>query len=361
MAAQDFINQIGPIIQKNAAQRGYKVCSATIAQACLESRYGASELSAKYYNYFGMKCGSSWTGKSVNMKTKEEYTTGTLTTISDNFRAYNSMEEGVAGYYDFIDAVRYANLRTAETGAQYAQMIKDDGWATDSSYVSKLLKIMTDYSLTTYDTGTVQQATASSDVTSSQSQASYLVTPDDAAAARQGHSPSPDVLDALTHSKSVTVTNSDNLRTAYPASLTATLTGASSCYVLNDSTVVDIGKVRGKYVVSTRVNAYEIVRYRNLKSVGVKINQKLSKGAYVGKASKNTLLLEYATSWRGNSNLCVRISNKTYFKQNPIDILDGTYILQNSTTSAFYPSRATDYISYTEAEAEEFGKSKADD
>ena len=91
----DFIKTIAPVIQKYAVIYGYKYPSAIIAQACLESNYGQSQLAAKDFNYFGMKCGSSWTGASVNYKTKEEYTPGTLTDIRDNFRKYPNMEEGV--------------------------------------------------------------------------------------------------------------------------------------------------------------------------------------------------------------------------------------------------------------------------
>ena len=66
-----FIAQIAPIIQQEAKQRGYLICSTVIAQACIESAYGTSSLGWKYHNYFGMKCGSSWKGASVNMRTKE--------------------------------------------------------------------------------------------------------------------------------------------------------------------------------------------------------------------------------------------------------------------------------------------------
>ena len=118
-----FISEIAPIIQKEAKARGYLVCSPVIAQACIESAYGLSGL-AKYHNYFGLKCGSAWTGKSVNMKTKEEYTTGTLTTIRDNFRVYDNMIEGVKGYFDFISTKRYANLKTANTPQLYLERIK---------------------------------------------------------------------------------------------------------------------------------------------------------------------------------------------------------------------------------------------
>ena len=58
-----------------------KAVPAIVAQAIVESNWGKSLLAAKYHNYFGLKCGKNWRGKSVNLKTKEEYTVGTLTTI----------------------------------------------------------------------------------------------------------------------------------------------------------------------------------------------------------------------------------------------------------------------------------------
>ena len=148
---EEFINTIGPIIQKEAADRGYKIPSAIIAQACLESAYGASTLSSVYFNYFGMKCGSSWKGKSVNFKTKEEYTAGTLTTIRDNFRVYDSMEEGVKGYFDFISTKRYENLKDATSPMIYLGRIKADGYATSSSYVGNCMKVVDAYNLTRFD------------------------------------------------------------------------------------------------------------------------------------------------------------------------------------------------------------------
>ena len=145
-----FIAEIAPIIQKEAKARGYLVCSPVIAQACIESAYGLSGL-AKYHNYFGLKCGSAWTGKSVNMKTKEEYTTGTLTTIRDNFRVYDSMADGVKGYFDFISTKRYANLKTANTPQLYLERIKADGYATSSSYVNTNMNTILKWNLTTWD------------------------------------------------------------------------------------------------------------------------------------------------------------------------------------------------------------------
>ena len=111
MDKQTFIKQIAGYVQKYAKSYGILVHSSIIAQAILESGWGESKLSAKYHNYFGLKCGTKWKGPSVNMTTQEEYQPGVSTTIKDNFRVYNSMEEGVKGYFEFIQLPRYQNLR----------------------------------------------------------------------------------------------------------------------------------------------------------------------------------------------------------------------------------------------------------
>lgn len=152
MTDREFIAQIAPIIQKYARAYNYMVVSAVIAQACIESGFGRSTLASQYHNYFGLKCGSGWYGASVNMGTKEEYTPGTLTSIRDNFRVYLSMEDGVKGYYEFIQYPRYANLRSAKTAKQYLEYIKADGYATAYTYVTTCMRIVNTYDLTKYDT-----------------------------------------------------------------------------------------------------------------------------------------------------------------------------------------------------------------
>lgn len=149
--AKQFIKEIAPIIQRYAKQYGYKVASPIIAQACIESAFGTSSLGFRYHNYFGMKCGSSWKGKSVNLATKEEYKPGTLTSIKANFRAYDSMDEGVNGYFVFISSKRYSNLKEATTPKEYLEMIKADGYATSSAYVNTNMSCINKYDLTKYD------------------------------------------------------------------------------------------------------------------------------------------------------------------------------------------------------------------
>ncbi len=156
--AKEFIKHIAPIICAEADKRGYKIKSTVIAQAIVEGAAGTSSLASRWHNHFGMKCGSAWKGKSVNLSTKEEYTPGQLTNIKANFRVYDSDEEGIAGYYDFIDTKRYANLKNAKDYRQYAEYIKADGWATSSTYVNTLVSTVKKYNLFTYDTWDVKPA-----------------------------------------------------------------------------------------------------------------------------------------------------------------------------------------------------------
>lgn len=159
MTNNEFIETIGALMQKHALANGYKYPSAIIGQAILESGWGKSLLASKYHNYFGLKCGSSWRGKSVNMSTKEEYTRGTLTNIRDNFRVFDTMEDGVKGYFEFIGYSRYSNLKSATSSKNYLQLIKSDGYATSSTYVDNVYNVVTKYNLTRFDKERVDNMT----------------------------------------------------------------------------------------------------------------------------------------------------------------------------------------------------------
>ena len=151
MTNNEFIEQIAKCVKKYAYVYGIEVHSPIIAQAILESGWGKSGLASKYHNYFGLKCGSSWKGKSVNMATKEEYKVGTLTNIRDNFRVYDSMEAGVKGYFDFINTSRYANLKGVKNPEEYVRRLKADGYATSSKYVDNVMRVVRDNKLTRFD------------------------------------------------------------------------------------------------------------------------------------------------------------------------------------------------------------------
>lgn len=151
MTKQEFMDSIAKYARKYAPQYGICIVSPAITQAILESGWGQSKLAAQYHNYFGLKCGTKWTGKSVNMATKEEYKPGVLTDIRDNFRVFDSMEDGVKGYFEFIQLERYHNLRGITDPKEYFETIIKDGYATSSTYVENCMVLLDQYKLTQYD------------------------------------------------------------------------------------------------------------------------------------------------------------------------------------------------------------------
>ena len=151
MSKEKFLKEVAPVIVQVSTEKCYKYPSAIIAQAICESNWGNSKLSSEFFNFFGMKCGSSWKGKYTDMRTKEEYKKGTLTNISAKFRAYDSIEEGIRGYFDFISTKRYENLKKATSAVNYIEMLKADGYATSSVYVDTVYKIWKVNDLGRYD------------------------------------------------------------------------------------------------------------------------------------------------------------------------------------------------------------------
>ena len=151
MDKEAFIQKVAEKVSKYAPLYGISVHSPIIAQAIIESGWGKSGLASKYHNYFGLKCGSSWKGKSVNMNTKEEYKVGTMTNIRDNFRVFDDFDDGIRGYFEFINTSRYANLKGVKNPEEYCRRIKSDGYATSSKYVDNIMRVIRDNKLTRFD------------------------------------------------------------------------------------------------------------------------------------------------------------------------------------------------------------------
>lgn len=151
MKKEEFIQKIAGYVKKYAAAYEIKVCSPIIAQAILESGWGESRLAKDYHNYFGLKCGTKWQGKSVNLATWEEYEAGTAMVISDYFRVFDNMEEGVKGYFELLQLPRYQNLKGITEPGQYLETIWADGYATSSVYVQKNMELIEQYQLMKYD------------------------------------------------------------------------------------------------------------------------------------------------------------------------------------------------------------------
>lgn len=123
--------------------------SVTVAQAILESGWRQSALSTQAHNLFGIK--GSYNGQYVTMQTREVYN-GQSYYIYDNFRKYANNSESVEDHGNFLYSnSRYANLLGDQSYASVARKLQADGYATDPSYASSLIKLVEMYNLTQLD------------------------------------------------------------------------------------------------------------------------------------------------------------------------------------------------------------------
>lgn len=148
MDKKDFIEQIANACYKH---KEYGILpSLTIAQACIESKFGTCALSP-YFNFFGMK----WTSKcgcEYVEKMTTEYIDGKPVRVKAKFRAYKSYEEGIEGYYKFITGYkRYKNLIGCKDAREACTLIQQDGWATSPVYAETLYNCIRTYNLERYD------------------------------------------------------------------------------------------------------------------------------------------------------------------------------------------------------------------
>lgn len=165
LTAKELIEKIGPLFTADQKSSGV-LASVSLAQFILESGWGKSGLTQKANNAFGMKKSlsgntwpnSAWDGESViSMKTGEETEDGKPYTITAEFRKYACIEDSIADHSAYLtgakdgDKLRYEGLKGCKKYKTAAQIIKDGGYATSTSYVKALCDIIKEYSLTDYE------------------------------------------------------------------------------------------------------------------------------------------------------------------------------------------------------------------
>lgn len=148
-----FIKKIGPIAQE--VDKSYDLLpSITIAQACLESDYGQSDLSQKYNNLFGVK--GSNPNTSAVMTTKE-YVNGKWKVIKARFQIYDSYEASIRAHARLFqngttwNSKQYQHVLASKNYKEQAKALVTDGYATDPDYASKVISLIEQYNLDQYD------------------------------------------------------------------------------------------------------------------------------------------------------------------------------------------------------------------
>lgn len=143
-ARQEYINRYTKLAIKEMNEFSIPA-SIILAQACLESGDGKSQLSRNSNNHFGIKCKSNWTGDRVYHDDDEK---------DECFRKYDNPTESFRDHSKFlIESSRYKflfdyNIRDYK---QWAYGLKKAGYATNPRYPEMLIKIIEDYNLSELD------------------------------------------------------------------------------------------------------------------------------------------------------------------------------------------------------------------
>lgn len=146
MSRQQYIDKFQSLAVKEMKRTGIPA-SIKLAQACLESGNGNSELSKLSNNHFGIKCKSNWTGNSVKWDDDER---------NECFRKYRTIEESYIDHSDFLTgSPRYASLFSLapDDYVAWAHGLKAAGYATAPDYAQRLIKIIVDFKLYALDRG----------------------------------------------------------------------------------------------------------------------------------------------------------------------------------------------------------------
>lgn len=146
-----FIHSISALVRKYPSAF---FDSITIAQACLESDYGRSDLAVKANNLFGFKADETWQGSTYGKDSlEEEY--GRKVSRYSRFRRYDSIEDSIKDHAGMMERTSYHKRiydRAINANSPLEQAKALTGtYATDSQYGAKLLRIIEKFNLTQYD------------------------------------------------------------------------------------------------------------------------------------------------------------------------------------------------------------------
>jgi peptidoglycan hydrolase FlgJ len=131
--AKDFARHVWPMIV-SAAQKLNVPPVGLLAQSALETGWGAA---TPGNNLFGVKAAD---GQAGTARPTHEMVDGMLTPQTAMFRSYASPAASIADYVQQITA-GFQNVAGQSTVSGFAQALQTGGYATDTSYASKIISI----------------------------------------------------------------------------------------------------------------------------------------------------------------------------------------------------------------------------
>jgi len=143
---EDFVRHLYPIAEQAAERLGLDP-RMMLAQSALETGWGRHmiprEDGSNSFNLFGIKADRRWDGEAAEVATLE-YRNGTPRQERWAFRAYDSFEQSMQDYVDFLTAnPRYEQaLQKTDNPQAFAKGLQQAGYATDPQYANKITSIM---------------------------------------------------------------------------------------------------------------------------------------------------------------------------------------------------------------------------
>ena len=140
-----YVKRFAKVAQTEMEKYGIPA-SITLAQGLLESNAGESRLATRNNNHFGIKCFSRTCRKGHCSNFTDD-------THKDFFRKYKSAWESYRGHSYLLRADRYKPLYKLDRKDYkgWAKGLKKAGYATDKYYAEKLINLIDDLDLHTYD------------------------------------------------------------------------------------------------------------------------------------------------------------------------------------------------------------------
>ncbi|HKM15879.1 MAG TPA: flagellar assembly peptidoglycan hydrolase FlgJ [Marinospirillum sp.] len=143
---EEFVRHIYPLAEKAAARIGVDP-KLVIAQTALETGWGKfmipREDGTSSFNLFNIKADQRWKGDSAEVQTLE-FRNGQPKQERWPFRAYESLEQSMNDYVDFLSSnPRYQPaLENVADSQAFAKGLQQAGYATDPRYARKVIDIM---------------------------------------------------------------------------------------------------------------------------------------------------------------------------------------------------------------------------
>ncbi len=146
LSPRDFIAKYAGMAMRHQQEYGIPA-SVTLAQMCIESSFGSSELARTASNFFGIKASSYWLDQGLPYVVRND------DRPNEKFCMFDSAERSMEYHSRLLSSKRYRRcfLYKPTDFHNWLLELKAAGYATDRHYVRRCEKVIKQYKLYLYD------------------------------------------------------------------------------------------------------------------------------------------------------------------------------------------------------------------